>query len=70
MVPAKWRTSSRWIFNINFYRSRGDNGEVFLNQHSDFESLIIIGLFCCEVPNAVDINQTLCVVIGNAIFSS
>ena len=45
-----------------FYRSRGSNGEVFLNRPSGIESPT--GLFCCEVPDATDTNQTLCVNIG------
>ena len=45
-----------------FYRSRGDNGEVTLNRASDVESPT--GLFCCEVPDATNTNQTLCVNIG------
>ena len=45
-----------------FYRNRGDNGEVSLNRPSDVMSPI--GQFCCEVPDATDTNQTLCVNIG------
>ena len=45
-----------------FYRSRGDNGEVFLNRPSD--TMSPAGRFCCEVPDATDNNQTVCVNIG------
>ena len=45
-----------------FYRTRGANGEVFLNRPGDVESPI--GQFCCEVPDATSTNQTLCVNIG------
>ena len=45
-----------------FYRNRGDNGEVFLSRPSGVESPT--GLFCCEVPDATNTNQTLCVNIG------
>ena len=45
-----------------FYRNRGDNGEVSLNRPSDVMSPT--GLFCCEVPDATDTNQKLCVNIG------
>ena len=48
-----------------FYRDRGDNGEVSLNRPSDVESPI--GLFCCEVPDATNTNQTLCVNIGELL---
>ena len=48
--------------NTTFYRNRGDNGEVFLNRPSDVMSPT--GQFCCEVPDATDTNQTLCVSIG------
>ena len=47
---------------IAFYRSRGANGEVSLNQPSGVESPT--GRFCCEVPDATNTNQTLCVNIG------
>ena len=45
-----------------FYRSRGANGEVSLNRPSGVESPT--GQFCCEVPDATNTNQTLCVNIG------
>ena len=45
-----------------FYRNRGDNGEVSLNRPSGVESPT--GQFCCEVPDAINTNQTLCVNIG------
>ena len=48
-----------------FYRNRGDNGEVSLNRPSDVESPI--GLFCCELPDATNTNQTLCVNIGELL---
>ena len=47
---------------IAFYRTRGANGEVFLNRPSGIESST--GRFCCEVPDATNNNQTLCVNIG------
>ena len=48
--------------NLEFYRNRGDNGEVSLNRPSNVESPT--GLFCCEVADATGTNQTLCVNIG------
>ena len=45
-----------------FYRNRGANGEVSLNRPSGVESPT--GLFCCEIPDATNTNQTLCVHIG------
>ena len=45
-----------------FYRTRGDNGEVSLNRPTDVMSPF--GQFCCEVPDAADTDQTLCVNIG------
>ena len=45
-----------------FYRTRGDNGAVSLNRPSGVESPT--GQFCCEVPDATNTNQTLCVYIG------
>ena len=50
------------ISTITFYRNRGDNGEVSLNRPSDI--MMPSGLLCCEVPDATDTNQTLCVNIG------
>ena len=46
-----------------FYRYRGDNGEVYLNRPTNV-SVSQTGRFCCEVPDATDTNQTLCVIIG------
>ena len=48
-----------------FYRNRGDNGEVSLNRPNGVESPT--ELFCCEVPDATDTNQTLCVNIGKPL---
>ena len=45
-----------------FYRNRRDNGEVSLNRPSNVMSPS--GRFCCEVADATDTNQTLCVNIG------
>ena len=45
-----------------FYRTRGANGEVFLNRPSGVESPT--GQFCCEVPDATNTIQTPCVNIG------
>ena len=42
------------------YRSRGDNGEVSLNRPSNI--IHPIGRYCCEVANAANINQILCVI--------
>ena len=40
----------------SFYRNRGDGGLVRLNRRNNFP----IGFFCCEVPDANDVNHTLC----------
>lgn len=45
-----------------FYRDRGDYGNVSLSRPRDVVSPT--GKFCCEVPDAADTNQTLCVNIG------
>ena len=45
-----------------FYRNRGDNGEVSLNRPTDVMSPF--GQFCCEIPDATNTVQTLCVNIG------
>lgn len=46
-----------------FYQYRGYNGTVYLN-HVDVNAIFPTGLFCCIVPNIMDINQTLCANIG------
>ena len=46
-----------------FFRSRGDNGEVYLNRPNN-GSLPQTGRFCCEVPDATGSNQALCAIIG------
>ena len=47
----------------SFYRNRENNGSVSLNR---INSGIIhpTGLFCCVVPDATDVNQTLCINIS------
>ena len=53
--------------DVEFYRNRGDNGRVYLNcpTNNDITAMTPTGRFCCEVPDATDTNQTLCVIIGN-----
>ena len=51
-----------------FYRNREDSGEVSLNRPSDVMSPT--GQFCCEVPDATDTNQTLCVNIGETQYKN
>ena len=52
---------------VAFYRNRGNNGEVFLNRPSGVGSPT--GLFCCEVPDAISTNQTLCVIVGKHLIN-
>ena len=47
-----------------FYRNRNDNGEVRLNRRAGDNYTTYptaIGLFCCVLPDASDINHTLCI---------
>ena len=47
-----------------FYRNRNDNGEVRLNRRTgDYYTTYptAIDLFCCVLPNASDMDHTLCV---------
>ena len=46
-----------------FYRTRRDGGLVLLHQrnHNIITASSTSGLFCCELPDANDINQTLCI---------
>jgi hypothetical protein len=45
-----------------FYRNRGDDGTVNLNRLNNV--LMPTGLFCCEVPDAAGVDQTVCAEIG------
>ena len=47
----------------SFYRLRSDDGYVYLN-HRNFDIARPTGLFCCVVPDATDVSQTLCVNIS------
>ena len=46
-----------------FYRNRGDDGSVNLNRLNN-NIKAPLGQFCCEVPDATDSLQWLCVTIG------
>jgi hypothetical protein len=48
--------------DLEFYRSRENNGRVYLNRRTN--NMTPTGQFCCEVPDVTNINQTLCVLIG------
>ena len=50
--------------SLSFYRNRGynDDGSVNLNRKANIKSPT--GLFCCIVPDALNINQILCANIG------
>ena len=43
-----------------FYRNRNDDGQVLLNQRNNVTDYSF-GPFCCVLPNASDINHTLCI---------
>ena len=47
-----------------FYRNRGDDGTVNLNRLNS-DVMMPTGRFCCVVPDATDVEQTLCAHIGN-----
>ena len=51
--------------NLPFFRNRGDSGTVHLNR---FRNSVMspTGKFCCEVPNAAGVNQTLCAILSKA----
>ena len=55
-VPIRgWATS--------FYRNRGDDGTVNLNR-LNATVMMPTGLFCCVVPGATGVDQTVCANIG------
>ena len=48
-----------------YYRNRGDDGSVSLNiLSSDTPLPLLIGLFCCVIPDATDAMRTACVDIS------
>ena len=49
-----------------FYRNRGVNGEVNLNRVNN-TVMMPTGRFCCEVPDATGVNQTVCANISELI---
>ena len=48
--------------STTFYRNRGDDGTVNLNHRNI--GISPTGLFCCELPDAANINQRLCAYVG------
>ena len=45
-----------------FYRNRSDEGIVRLNQRNQYrEADYSTGLFCCVLPDAINITHTLCI---------
>ena len=46
-----------------FYRNRGDDGTVNLNR-ATHQIISPTGHYCCKVPNAANVSQTLCANIG------
>ena len=70
-------TAGGWFFpngtmvetaGSSFYRNRGhDDGTVNLNRLE--EAMSPTGLFCCVVPDATDVSQTICAKIGEYIES-
>ena len=47
----------------SFYRNRGDDGTVNLNQVDD-SVMMPTGQFCCIIPDATEVYQTVCASIG------
>ena len=54
------------ITATSFYRNRGDDGTVNLNRLNN-DVMMPTGRFCCVVPDATDIDQTVCANIGELI---
>ena len=52
----------------SFYTNRGDDGTVNLNRINS-NITFPIGLFCCVVPDATGISQTLCTEISKLLIS-
>ena len=49
--------------DMEFYRNRDNNGRVYLNRRT-ITATTPVGRYCCEVSDAANVNQTLCVFIG------
>ena len=47
----------------SFFRNRGDDGTVNLNRLNS-DVMMPTGRFCCVVPDATSVNQTVCANIG------
>ena len=63
MVPVESPTASP----TTFYRNRGrDDGTVNLNRVNT-EVMSPTGLFCCVVPDATDVMQTVCANISELL---
>ena len=63
--PNYVQVQSYW-YATSFYRNRGDDGTVNLNRFND-SVMMPTGRFCCVVPDATGVIQTLCANIGNTI---
>jgi hypothetical protein len=50
-----------------YYRTRGSDGSIHLSRRND-SSVVETGLFCCVVPDAMDISQTVCAHIGEFLY--
>lgn len=57
LIPVEYRGDTG--FARVFYRNRGDDGTVNLNR-AIYEDIPPSGHYCCEVPNAADVYQTVC----------
>ena len=65
-LPNGMVVHHQWDGDVGFYRNRGDNGRVYLNHPTinDTTTMSPTGRFCCEVPDATGVNQTICALIG------
>ena len=68
--PNYVRVQSYWLqwpwYAVSFYQTRGNDGTVNLNRFND-SVMMPTGRFCCVVPDATGVTQTLCAYIGNTI---
>lgn len=52
--------------NLPFFRNRGDGGTVHLNRVRN-SIMSPTGKFCCKVPDAIGVYQTLCAILSKAL---
>ena len=56
---------SRGYSGMDYFRSRDNNNKIYLSLRTLRTSIPPTGNFCCVLPDANDVSQTKCLIIGN-----